>query len=258
MNLIKKIQAVLILPCSFTVAFNAVAGDPAAPDLSPVSTPYYGTTGYQSGGAILPSAAATAALSDQMEALNAVTVGLTNTLVGINAASNAGQVVSSVAADGTKGYRKDLLADATFSSTNFQTAEISIDGSIYLKTSSNMLSAIADKEIVLLAAWSDDGSDVAGLANGPDFADHTKGHECMTTILPDPLPLNADGSTQTAAEMEGPTVGLAQQMLGSECRFALQTTIDTIKALHDDDVLADAGGFCTVFQADGSSQGGCP
>jgi len=255
MNLIKKIQTVLLLPCSFTVAFNAVAGDA---DLSPVPTPYYGTTGVQAGGAILPSAAATAALADQMAALSAVTVGLTNALVGLNDATNGGQVVASVADDGTKGYRKDLLANATFSSQNFESAEISIDGSIYLKTASTMLAAVAGKEIVLISAWSDDGSDVAGTANGPDFADHTRGHECMTTILPDPLPLNADGSTQTAAEMEGANVGLAQQMLGSECRFAQQSTIDAVKANHDNDALANAGGFCTVMEADGSSQAGCP
>jgi hypothetical protein len=200
---------------------------------------------------IVTSAAAAAAVEDQLATLQTAYAGIMSTMDGIAAAANGGKTpASSVTADGTTtlGFRQDLLADATFDSAMFSSAEVLIDGSVKLVLADTFVDALKSKTILLMTNWvdSDDATAAAEDQNGPDGVDIGSGFLCVSNIAPDPAPVNSDGDRLTGTDAAGFNSQHANAILAAKCQYQVDSSIETLAAFHDNDGLQAAGGFCTL------------
>jgi len=241
---------------------SSYAADPNVAIVEDSSTFYVGQsliTGMDTSVGLITSAAAAAAVADQLATLQTSYTGIMSTMANIAADANGGKTpASSETEDGvtTLGFRKDLLADATFDSAMFSSAEVLLDGSIKLVTATSFVDALKGKTVLLMTSWVDSDDDTAAEAdkNGPDGINIEGGFLCVTNIAPDPAPVNAGGDVLSGADAAGYNSQHAQGIMAASCQYQPDAVIAQLAAFHDNETLQDAGGFCTLAPASES----CP
>jgi hypothetical protein len=249
----KLLMGMLVLPLA--APLSVIAGDEATESTDP-ATFNFGVAGVADTTSIIPSSAVAAALGDAVASLQGAYAQLMGVIDDNITLAGAGHRMSTdTDSDGNPdGFRTDLLVDQIFTDDMFSEAKVLLDGTVKLKIADTFPGALASKTILLVTAHKDT-DDIAepANANGPDIVDFDAGFLCLTDVIPEVIPNDDNGDPVTGSALDGTESNHITTMMASRCNFVTTATLvgadgnGGIAGQHDDDALAAAGGYCSVF-----------